>query len=617
MLPKETDDKTTPLPNEADKSVSRRQFIKEAAVVAGGMAVAGGLAACATAPTPPPTPAAQAPVPTQAPVVVTATPVPQKWDKEADVVVVGAGAAGLPAAIEAAQAGASVLVIDANYDVGGQAIISGGGIGIGGGTSLQKKYGIVDSPDLFYADLTDWRYPEYRYNDRALNRAFADNGAPTFEWLIANGVVFVDRAPSSNAARSGTAEGMSAARYVSTAVMGNVLVTTGKGVDPTAQASTGNGVGLIRPLEASAKKLGAQIMLNTRMTRIIREPASGGNVLGIEATSEGKSMNIRAKKAVIVATGGHAGNVDFRRMFDPRLTEEYNGAVGEPFAIQDASGEIAAMSVGAALWGLANNIVEIGLHVVKAGRIGCQYSSPVWLTTSPVFPKVRASGLGVTDWQDVICVNQVGKRFWNELDGNHTSVTFSNPPSATQGQTTFPTNFINPALGDNGGGRDGGGPIWAIFDADAVKREKWDPAPPNVDIAAGYFFTANTIAELAAKIVNKYQLKPMPASALQETVTKYNSFVDTGTDSDFGKPTPKYKIATPPFYAAWATPALRDTRAGLRTNAKAQVIDLSGKVIPRLYCAGVSAGGSSSHGLARCIVFGRIAGKSAAAEATK
>ncbi len=83
---------------------------------------------------------------------------------------------------------------------------------------------------------------------------------------------------------------------------------------------------------------------------------------------------------------------------------------------------------------------------------------------------------------------------------------------------------------------------------------------------------------------------------------------------DFGKPKPRYKIATPPFYAAWATPVPHDTRAGLRINADCQVIDMQGAVIPGLYCGGEFAGGFSQHGLARCVVQGLIAGRKAAAE---
>ena len=75
-----------------------------------------------------------------------------------------------------------------------------------------------------------------------------------------------------------------------------------------------------------------------------------------------------------------------------------------------------------------------------------------------------------------------------------------------------------------------------------------------------------------------------------------------------------YKIARPPFYAAWATPAPHDSRAGLRINGKCQVMDMNGQAIPNLYCGGESAGGFSAHGLARAVVQGYIAGLNAAEE---
>ena len=137
------------------------------------------------------------------------------------------------------------------------------------------------------------------------------------------------------------------------------------------------------------------------------------------------------------------------------------------------------------------------------------------------------------------------------------------------------------------------------------------PKPPYVDIAAGFFFSANRLADLAKKIVMKYQRVPMPPANLKKTVARYNSFVDSGVDEDFGKPEPMYRIASPPFYAAWATPVVHDTRAGLRINAKCQVIDMNGAVIPGLYCGGESAGGFSQHGLARAACQGYIAGNAA------
>jgi hypothetical protein len=359
------------------------------------------------------------------------------------------------------------------------------------------------------------------------------------------------------------------------------------------------------------------------MTNIVRESAQSGRVLGIEATNQGKTVSIRAKKGVIVATGGHSGNVNFRRIFDPRLTEEYNGVAGEPYSFQDASGEIAGMAVGASLWGAYNQVAEFGQNVTKAGRIGCQYGyvNLAWQPGSEIFARARATGLQVKDYQNLILVNQAGSRFYDETQGQYTANNYGDVKPYTPGSyrnaadTKFaPANFLNAAMAGTGEARNGGGPIWAIFDADAVTREGWTVTPPHVDIAEGYFFSADTIEKLAASIVHKHQRMPMPTTALRETVSKYNSYVDQAKDPEFEKPSPKYKIQKPPFYAAWATPVIHDSRAGLRINGKSQVIDLNGNVIPGLYCGGESAGGFSMHGLGRCIVQGRIAGRNAAAE---
>ena len=110
------------------------------------------------------------------------------WDREADVVVIGSGASGLPAAIAAREGGSSVIVVEAQSHTGGHGICSGGNVPLGGGTSYQKKWGVQDSPDLVFQDLTDWSvvepngFPDYRFNDREVIRAFADNCAATYEF---------------------------------------------------------------------------------------------------------------------------------------------------------------------------------------------------------------------------------------------------------------------------------------------------------------------------------------------------------------------------------------------------------------------------------------------------
>ena len=591
-----------PKEEKRETNKTRREFFKSAAIAGVGIA-AGSLVTTAVAAT------------------------GMKWDRQADVVVVGAGAVGLPAAIQAWEAGVSVILLEAQKDVGGHAIVSGGNVPLGGGTSAQKKYNITDSPDLLFSDLTDWSvvqangFPDYRYNDKEIIRSFADNSAPTYDWLVAHGVIFVNKTPDEAGGRS---VGNSVPREMHAAAMGWVQVTTGKALDPARQAETSSGIGLIRPLEAWARKLEIPILLEHKMTGLIREKPTSGRVLGVTVESKGIKLNIGAKKAVIIATGGSTGNVNFRRIFDPRLTEEYNGVAGEPWSFQDASGELAAMAIGASLWGAYNQVGEFGANITKPGMIGCQYGyqNLQWMPGSPVFHLARASGLKVRNWQNVILVNQAGLRFYDETVGQLTANDFNSLVPYIPGSSRnldnvkynpHSLNLLNAALAGTGLSVNGGGPIWAIFDADAAKREKWITTPPHVDIDAGYFFSANSISELAGRVLMKYQPQGLPVAALQSTVAKYNAFVDNGKDADFDKPTPKYKIQTPPFYAAWATPCVHDTRAGLRINAQCQVMDLNGEVIPGLYCGGESAGGFSQHGLARCTVQGLIAGKHAAA----
>src|SRR5260370_33040400 len=131
------------------------------------------------------------------------------WNYEVDVVVCGAGCTGLHAAIRARDLGASVLVLDSNFDVGGKMIHSGGFVSLAGGDAIQARdragadpdgFGLtaplvppadlVDDPDLLFKDMTDWSVVDasgvarYRYNDRQLHRASADNAPLTREFTI-------------------------------------------------------------------------------------------------------------------------------------------------------------------------------------------------------------------------------------------------------------------------------------------------------------------------------------------------------------------------------------------------------------------------------------------------
>jgi succinate dehydrogenase/fumarate reductase flavoprotein subunit len=554
---KPTNDRTS---GKKPQSVSRRNFLSQgAAAGVGAVAIAGATPAQAQA-------GGQV-----------------RWDFTVDVVVIGAGVAGLPAAITARDNGASVIVVEENYDIGGRGMLSGGRVQVGGGHALQQKLGIKDTADQIFADWVRFDHDESKFSDRDMIRVFADENVATYDFLIENGVEFIERP----------------IRSPDASTVDRIFVTKEWHIPSQviAPRRNRNGSGLVRRLEESARKKGVRIFLKHKMTSIVREKHNAGRVLGITAINGSNAVNIAARKGIIVCTGGHSGNVNFRRMFDPRLTEEYQQAC-EPYVHQGADGELACMDIGASLWATANQTIDAGAAITKTRHVGCRwgYSSLVYEPDSPMFPLARATGLTVRDWQNMIFVNQNGQRFWNEVDGSH--------------------KFFAAAMGYNGDKHklNGGGPIWAIFDAEAVTREKWKPEPPHVD-PDGYFYSADTIAELAARIRNPHQKQPMSGAALQATVSRYNGFVAAGVDSDFKKPTPLHKIEKPPFYAAWTTPILHDTQTGIRTNTDGQVIDTRGEVISGLYCAGETQGGFAQHGLTRCIVFGRLAGRHAAKRA--
>jgi hypothetical protein len=553
----------------------------------------------------------------------------------------------MSAAIAAFEAGASVLVVEINYDIGGHAIVSGGTVDIGGGTSAQIAYNISDSPAQVFADLTypvsvgtsstngpnigpNFGTPAVQpsfcspYQDRAMCYVIAYNGVMAFNWMLANGVQFSDTAVAN------TPPAASHWNPVSGIQRSNVPYWNGA-TSFTASAAAPGGAGgtaLMRPLEAKARALGVQFLLNTRMTGVIREQPYGGNVLGITAeytggrylpgsttplqsyltqgniTLENTVVNIRANKGVVLATGGCTSNVEMRREYDPRLTAVYSCA-GEPYSYQTGDGEYAARRVGAKLWATGNMAAERGQNFAKPGTIGNRYGYPnlKWQVTSPIFALAGASGLTVSNWDGILAVNMAGARFINESStASPEAFAWIDAAMSINAASTFP-DFA-------------AGPVWDIFDSGAVTRNGWTVGYPNTDPL--YFYQANDFNTLAQQInTNAYQTTTMSGATLAATVARYNSLVAAGAgDTDFGKSAFTKQINTPPYYAAFSAPVVHDTLTGVKVDYNtAQVKDLDNNAIPNLYAAGEMIGGMSAHGLFKCIIYGILAGRSAAANA--
>jgi hypothetical protein len=277
------------------------------------------------------------------------------------------------------------------------------------------------------------------------------------------------------------------------------------------------------------------------------------------------------------------------------------------------------------------------------GKLATRDSYTEMLPGHPTFSLRGSTGIALEpeSFQHLIVVNQVGKRFFNEIlvserQGNaaypagpnkgqprsgmdHVQLDWRNASADNIRSTYTESNSIHAALAMNEGSKAPdflSGPIWTIFDRAAVERDGWNIDPPFTSPTNGFFFRADTIEELAAKIYAGHEFQRVPLSYLSETVSKWNSYVDQGADPEFarGSDAPMYKIDTPPFYAATLYPVWHDSYGGLRINGRAQVIDMQGEPIPGLYAGGEASGGGNQHGLGRALVHGYIAGTNAANE---
>lgn len=679
-------------PERSPSDISRRDFLKKGAAVGIGAAVLAGTTVQASGH------------------AGSASDI--EWDYEVDVLVVGAGATGLPAAIRARDLGADVLIVEQNFDPGGVMLHSAAWVSLGGGDPIQERdlrgdgdpdgfvtvppveppEAITDDVELLFTDMTDWSVVDrsaqapYRYNERDLHRAWADNCYDTRTFLMENYVRFgrisgthgtggVSRARRAVAILKEDGVTDMRAGTVSTSDAGVVNVSTsafapavmGDGANIAGPGIRHNGAALARPLEYAAREKGVQFMLNRRMEELIREEPFGGRVLGIKATysprfdpdtgqqlqslwQEGnleerrETVYIRARKAVVVGTGGHSGNPQFRSMFYPAWRDPFYVTSGwallGPGRGRDASGIIAAMKVGANLSGMHQNLSYATTFHVST-RIGTRDAYTPMLPGHPTFPERKSTGItvGANARQHLITVNQVGKRFFNELD-------FVRSPGHAQypgtghvpnpGVDHRPTDWRNSrvewiresfnrhfgmdaALAINEGSEFPdyfAGPVWCIFDAAAVERAGWNIEPPFTSDEDGMFFKADTLEELAERIHQGCEFQRVPMPYLSETVEKWNAAVDAGFDEEFerGPDAPMFKIMEPPFYAAVNMLVWHDSYGGLRINDKAQVVDLQGQVIPGLYSGGEASGGGNQHGLGRAIVHGYIAGTQAVEE---
>lgn len=256
------------------------------------------------------------------------------WDEQTDIAVVGSGAAGLSAAIEAIQAGISVVVFEKMKVTGGNTRISDGGLAAPG-NYLQRSLGIDDSPELLYEDMIK---AGLGLNHPHLVRIVTERAAEAIDWTRNTlGLKYLDRLD-----RFG---GHSVARCLTT--------------------SSHSGADITRAQMAWLKEAGVEIRTRCQLVRLFTD--STGEVLGVQIRSgydfreneSGIIKNIRTNCAVILATGGFGNDIKFRALQNPRLDESirstnHRGATAE--------GLVAALRIGAA---------PVHLSHIQMGPWGC------------------------------------------------------------------------------------------------------------------------------------------------------------------------------------------------------------------------------------------------------
>ena len=486
---------------------------------------------------------------------------------EADVVIVGAGGAGMTAAITAANEGKSVVIVESQAMVGGNSVRATGGMNAAKTVyqdentfeqaagvektlaSAAEKYadnetitalaatvaeqwaayqanptGYFDSVELMELDTM---IGGKGINDPALVETLCEGTADAIDWLDENGI---------------TLHNVSSFGGASVKRIHRPVGDDGKVVSV--------GSYMIPRLQQACEKAGVQILLSTTAEEILTD---GGKAVGIKAIgATGETVTVNAK-AVILASGGFGANLDMVVEYKPELkgfmTTNAPGILGQGIAMAQAIG---ADTV---------DMDQIQIHPTV------QYDSAALITEG-----LRGDG--------AVLVNAEGKRFIDEV-GTRDVVS-----AAEVAQT--------------------GGYSWLVVD------QKMADASSVIQgyIKKGYTVEGKTYEELA-------EAMGVDSAAFAETMANWNQCVADKTDAEFGRTSFANPLDTAPYYAIKVTAGVHHTMGGLKIDTNTEVLDAEGNAIPGLFAAGEITGGVhganrlGGNAVADFTVFGRIAGKAA------
>ena len=412
--------------------------------------------------------------------------------------------------------------------------------------------GIVDDNEQWFQD--EMYCTGYRAQPE-LVRTLVENGADTVKWFQDLGI---DYAPI-------------AAGVLRPPIKRGITALQKPGVYPGGQGTPNTGISFTMVMYNEVKRLKIPVLMNTAMTKIYRD--DDGIVVGVKAkTTDGKFMNIKARKGVVICAGTWTDNDAMMQQYDPRLVgPDCYGDGGTPtdgqlFTNSAGDGIRYAQNIGAAVSDMS---FACYLYIFFGARSYWGWGhNPIDWTTNTAYASGKGLSQSAATFQSTILVANNGKRYVNE------STRFNTVPAGRGAYSENPEMPYTDAYLSLPQPRN----VWMVADATTAASLNWplDPAAPSSithpDPKVGQMFDSaciaidDTIAGLAAKMgVN--------AANLQAEITKYNGFVDAGTDADFGKPTPKGKILTGPFYGLKASLIRHTQRNGLACNTKMQVIE--------------------------------------------
>jgi succinate dehydrogenase/fumarate reductase flavoprotein subunit len=262
----------------------------------------------------------------------------QNWDFETDVVIVGFGAAGASAAIEAAGAGAKVTLFEVGGGSGGATALSGGEIYMGGngGTPIQRQNGFEDTTEALYQYLLMAGGPNA---DTAKVRLYADNSLAHFHWLVEQGVPYkgthvpgkiIEPETDDTLIWCGSEEAWPFSEKAKPCPRGHVIQWQG----------WGGGRKLMDVLEARVRALGVDVQCNARVLCLVAD--EDGAVQGVVVRIDGTERFVRARRGVILATGGFCMNREMMQRYAPDILRS-NDPIG---VVDDGSGILMGESVG-------------------------------------------------------------------------------------------------------------------------------------------------------------------------------------------------------------------------------------------------------------------------------